>query len=442
MDWLIHFVGDQMDWSQYGGTRGSSSSHYLIDLITFILYNQDLKEPKAVLAAMIDFEKAFNRQNHHKLVTKLSDMGTPGWLLNVVKGFLENRTLTVTYRGAESERKPMPGGGPQGTILGLFLFLIQINDAGFPEEDREVGKRVTAAINKRKEIKTKHLKYVDDLTLAEALNLNTALVNDNNNYLEKPLTYHNRTEHILPPQESLLYTQVEELLNYTKENEMKINKDKTKIMLFNTKISKDFTPKISIEGKEIEVVEELKLLGVKITNDLKWNNNTEYITGRAYKKLWMIRRLKLNGASNMELRDIYCKHVRSVLEYAAVVWHPGLTLENTTSIERVQKSALAIILGKEYEDYSKALDLLKLEKLSTRREALCKKFALKSLKSVKYSSWFVLDEKVCKTRSKITRLKPTQTRTNCFENQPYHIGPTLLTNCSIMKHPSIHVAGG
>ena len=240
----------------------------------------------------------------------------------------------------------MPGGGPQGTILGFVLFLIQINYAGFPEEDREVGKSITAAINKRREIKTKHLKYVDDLTLAEALNLNTALVSDSDNYLEKPLTYHNRTEHILPPQESLLYKQVEELLNYTKENEMKINKDKSKLMLFNTKKSRDFTPKIAIKGKEIEVVEELKLLGVKITNDLKWNNNTEYITARAYKKLWMIRRLKLNGASNMELRDIYCKHVRSVLEYEAVVWHPGLTLENTTNIERVRKSALAIILGK------------------------------------------------------------------------------------------------
>ena len=168
-------------------------------------------------------------------------------------------------------------------------------------------------------------------------------------------------------------------------------------------------------------MKELKLLGVKITNDLKWNNNTEYITARAYKKLWMIRRLKLNGASNMELRDIYCKHVRSVLEYAEVVWHPGLPLENTTSIERVQKSALAIILGKEYESYSNALDLLKLEKLSTRREALCTKFALKSLKSEKYSSWYVLDEKVCNTRSKINRLKPTQTRTACFEKStiPY-----------------------
>ena len=88
---------------------------------------------------------------------------------------------------------------------------------------------------------------------------------------------------------------------------------------------------------------------------------------------------------------------------------------------RVQKSELAIILGKEYEGYSKALGLLKLEKLSTRTEALCKQLALKSLKFEKYSSWFVLDEKVCNTRSKINRLKPTQTRTARFEKStiPY-----------------------
>ena len=74
MDWLLHFVGEKLDWGQFGGIKGSSSSHYLIDMITYILYNQDLKEPRAVVAAMVDFEKAFNRQSHHKLVTKLSDM--------------------------------------------------------------------------------------------------------------------------------------------------------------------------------------------------------------------------------------------------------------------------------------------------------------------------------------------------------------------------------
>ena len=35
-DWLVQFVGSKMDWSQYGGIKGSSSSHYIIDLITYI----------------------------------------------------------------------------------------------------------------------------------------------------------------------------------------------------------------------------------------------------------------------------------------------------------------------------------------------------------------------------------------------------------------------
>ena len=75
LDSLLYHVGDKIDWKQYGGVKGSSVNHYLIDFISFILYNQDLKEPRAVLAAMVDYEKAFNRQNHNILITKLNDMG-------------------------------------------------------------------------------------------------------------------------------------------------------------------------------------------------------------------------------------------------------------------------------------------------------------------------------------------------------------------------------
>ena len=51
MDWRVHFVGEKLGWSQFGGIQGSSSSHYLIYMITYILYNQDLKEPRATIAA-------------------------------------------------------------------------------------------------------------------------------------------------------------------------------------------------------------------------------------------------------------------------------------------------------------------------------------------------------------------------------------------------------
>ena len=68
-------------------------------------------------------------------------------------GFLEGRTLIVTYEGESSSSKKMPGGGPQGTILGMFLFIILINDAGF-HNNYYVGQLVTRASNKRAEIES------------------------------------------------------------------------------------------------------------------------------------------------------------------------------------------------------------------------------------------------------------------------------------------------
>jgi len=38
---------------------------------------------------------------------------------------------------------------------------------------------------------------------------------------------------------------------------------------------------------------------------------------------------------------IYCSVIRSVLEYACPVWHPGLTSKLSTDIERVQKRCFA-----------------------------------------------------------------------------------------------------
>ena len=54
--------------------------------------------------------------------------------------------------------------------------MILINDAGFETQNNEIGKHITSAVNKRKETETDHWKYVDDLTVAEALLLKEILV--------------------------------------------------------------------------------------------------------------------------------------------------------------------------------------------------------------------------------------------------------------------------
>ena len=75
----------------------------------------------------------------------------PGWLLKIIVGFLTERELIVRHRGKQSQRKWLPGGSPQGTRLGLFLFLILINAAGYEHEqlEKQLGEHITTSKNKR-----------------------------------------------------------------------------------------------------------------------------------------------------------------------------------------------------------------------------------------------------------------------------------------------------
>ena len=100
--WLLQIIGDKIDFRQYGGQKGNSVNHYLIELLNFILYSQDSPEKISVLACLIDFKKAFNRQSHEILITKLSDLEVPGWLLKVVIAFLKDRRLIVRLKGKYS----------------------------------------------------------------------------------------------------------------------------------------------------------------------------------------------------------------------------------------------------------------------------------------------------------------------------------------------------
>ena len=75
----------------------------------------------------------------------------------------------------------------------------------------------------------------------------------------------------------------------------------------------------------------------------------------------MIRRLKGFGAQPHELVDMYTKQCRSILELAVPAWHGAITFVERQYIERVQKVALHIIMGDQYESYSNALKQTNLE---------------------------------------------------------------------------------
>ena len=82
------------------------------------------------MVALVDFSKAFNRINHSKVIVRLSDWGVPGWLLRILISYLSGRSMILRYKGAQSSRHSMPGGTPQGALLGVLLYLVYVSDIG------------------------------------------------------------------------------------------------------------------------------------------------------------------------------------------------------------------------------------------------------------------------------------------------------------------------
>ena len=107
----------------------------------------------------------------------------------------------------------------------------------------------------------------------------------------------------------------------------------------------------------------------------------------------LFRRVASFGTSVEDLRNIYILFIRSQLEQSSVVWHSSLTDESRNNLERVQKTAVKIILGDRFQGYKKGLDYLNLLTLEERREHLCLKFALKCTKNEKTKEMFPLKEK-------------------------------------------------
>lgn len=426
IDWLMEFVGDKIDWGQYGGLKGNSISHYLIEFTNFILYNQDLKNPRAILALMIDFSKAFNRQNHNTLIQILSDLEVPSWLLRIVMAFLTDRELILRYKGKSSGRKSLPGGSPQGTRLGMFLFLILINFAGFEscELEKNIGSVITQPLNERNPIVNSHMKYIDDLSYVHSLDLKKCLKKNTDMNFPRPLSYHDRTEHYLPESESVIQTQVNKLNRFAEDMDMKINKEKSKVMIFNTSRTFDFLPRITIDGiNYLEVVEEMKLLGIIFQSNMKWYANTSNLCHNGYGRLWMLRNLKKYGASKKDLLDVYIKQCRCVLELAAPVWSAGISDMESKQLERVQKTAFAVILGRSYISYEQALEELEMESLEDRRLDLCISFAKKAQKHEKFQNWFELSDALTPTT-----YQPVPCRTKRFKKSPLPYLTALLNS--------------
>ena len=245
--WLIEDVQSEIDPQQFGSLKGSSTTYCLLDM--FENWLSSLDQPSQYLRiCFLDFSKAFDHIDHNILVRKLLGLGVRRHLILWLCSFLSSRRQAVKFSSFLTEWQSTHAGVPQGTKLGPILFVVMINDLAL-----------------KSPLKANHWEYVDDMSLSEVINIDTP---------------------------SRLQSDLDQISNWSTSNNMSLNPKKCKeIAICPLKISPDLDS-LSINDIPLDTVSSHKLLGLKLMDTLKWNDNSKNIVTKASKRIYIIRVLK------------------------------------------------------------------------------------------------------------------------------------------------------
>ena len=190
---------------------------------------------------MVDWASAFERQDSTLAIEKFINMGVRSSLVPVLVSYLSGRGMQVRFNGEFSSTHYLPGGGAQGTLLGVLQYLVQSNDNADCIE------------------KSMRFKFEDDLTVLERLLLGDWLANYN--FKLHVANDIGIEENYISPDNLKTQTNMNEIAKWTASNRMKLNEEKRKYMIFTRSLT-EIATRLEVNPKVIDKIEETKLLGI------------------------------------------------------------------------------------------------------------------------------------------------------------------------------------
>jgi hypothetical protein len=376
--------------SQFGGIEGAGIAHLISCLFDDVATAID--DGGACLLTAIDFSKAFNKVNHTRLITNLIDLGVDAWILKLLESYLENRTMCVRYRDTLSDAYHMTGGTPQGSLTGVILFIAYLDELSkiklmYPELEM--------------------LQFIDDSYIYQNFKRDEILINENN---DREIDA------------SLMNLAIKEIVDSAEDKEMKINGDKTEIMIFRpVRALANYKSNVTVEGHTFSEPKScLKILGCLVDEKLNPSSHISKNLKSARLRLMMLKKLKSRGLPEADLITVYKTMVRSVLEYGLNFYSVMLSKSMIGSIERFQRCALRIIFDSS-ESYHSLLQIAGLDSMEARMMKLFVKFSESTKNCRSLSSRLVSREEEGRPLRKNPGLKMPLLKTLTAQTTPLNV---------------------
>ena len=314
--------------NQFGFLKDRSTNHAILKIVNFI--SDSINRGEYVVGLFLDAMKAFDSVNHEILLNKLDNAGIRGNALLWFKSYLSGRNQKVNIGESWSDPQDINISVLQGSVLGVILFIIFINDLH------------------RASDKALSILFADDFSPCFAHNNLEELNKMVNLELSKICRWYSANKLALHPDKSKFilfkspYDKLEQLpsyndkpyfplyLNMNDENEFNITKLKMIKSIPNSEDS------------------NVRVLGVLLDQDLTLADHVKFLHSKLSRSLYSLRQisnifptsiLKLIYNANFQSHINYCSNILSVC-----------TKTILDPIIKLQRKAIRIISKARYND--------------------------------------------------------------------------------------------
>lgn len=329
---IYNSVTNILSSNQHGFVQKRSTTTNLTCFTQYV--SEAMDEQGQVDTIYTDFQKAFDRIDHHILLAKLSNIGFSPAICSLFESYLLNRKQYVEYQGNTSRMFTPTSGIAQGSNLGPVLFLLFIND-------------ITNGLN------CEHLLFADDLKIFYKIDTTADCL--------------------------VLQNDLDRISSWCHRNRLHMNVNKCKILSYTRKYNTvDFD--YILENGVLDRCSTVKDLGVQFDCKLNFIEHINTMIASAHRMYGFIYRNCREFTNSNCLMTLYNTFIRSKLEYGCLIWYPLYQVHNT-NIETIQRKFLKFlmyILDGTYPDrgydYEVMLDRFQVVSLLHRRNVLSVKF--------------------------------------------------------------------